>query len=70
MAGAALLTDYILTVAVSVSSGVAQIVSAYPDLDPYRVQIAVGAVLLIMLINLRGVKESGTALPSPPISSS
>ena len=65
-AGAALLTDYILTVAVSVSSGVAQIVSAYPALDPYRIQIGVAAVLLIMLINLRGVKESGTffALPT------
>jgi len=66
IAGASLLTDYILTVAVSVSSGVAQIVSAYPDLDPYRIQIGVAAVLLIMLINLRGVKESGTffALPT------
>lgn len=65
-AGAALLTDYILTVAVSVSSGVAQIVSAYPELNPYRVWIGVAAVLLIMLINLRGVKESGTffALPT------
>jgi len=66
IAGAALLTDYILTVAVSVSSGVAQIVSAYPGLDPYRIGIGVAAVLLIMLINLRGVKESGTffALPT------
>ncbi len=65
VAGAALLMDYILTVAVSISSGVAQIVSAYPDLDPYRVQIAVGAVMFIMLINLRGVKESGTAFAIP-----
>lgn len=64
-AGAALLTDYILTVSVSVSSGVAQIVSAYPDLFPYRVWIAVIAVLFIMLINLRGVKESGTAFAIP-----
>ncbi|MFN8411105.1 MAG: APC family permease [Anaerolineales bacterium] len=64
-AGAALLTDYILTVSVSVSAGVAQIVSAYPDLFPYRVVIAVIAVLLIMLINLRGVKESGTAFAVP-----
>lgn len=64
-AGAALLTDYILTVSVSVSSGVAQIVSAYPDLFPYRVWIAVGAVFLIMLVNLRGVKESGTAFAIP-----
>src|SRR5215510_2249291 len=64
-AGAALLTDYILTVAVSVSSGVAQIVSAYPDLFPYRVWISVGAVFLIMLVNLRGVKESGAAFAVP-----
>jgi amino acid transporter len=65
IAGAALLTDYILTVAVSVSSGVAQIVSAYPGLDPYRVHIAVAAVMLIMLVNLRGVKESGAAFAIP-----
>src|SRR5512138_2951199 len=64
-AGAALLTDYILTVAVSISSGVAQIVSAYPTLFPYRVYIAVGAVFFIMLINLRGVKESGSAFAVP-----
>jgi amino acid transporter len=64
-AGAALLTDYILTVSVSVSAGVAQIISAYPSLFPYRVWIAVIAVFLIMLINLRGVKESGTAFAIP-----
>src|SRR5574338_1520665 len=66
VAGASLLTDYILTVAVSVSSGVAQIVSAYPPLDRYRIYLGVAAVLLIMLINLRGVKESGIffALPT------
>ena len=45
-AGAALLTDYILTVAVSISSGVAQIASAFPALSPYRVEIAVVLVLL------------------------
>ena len=65
VAGSALLMDYILTVAVSISSGVAQIVSAYPALDPYRIHIAVAAVFLIMLINLRGVKESGTAFAVP-----
>ncbi|HZM20892.1 MAG TPA: APC family permease [Anaerolineales bacterium] len=64
-AGAALLTDYILTVAVSVSSGIAQIVSAYPELFPFRVWIAVGAVFIIMLVNLRGVKESGTTFAVP-----
>lgn len=64
-AGAALLTDYILTVAVSVSSGVAQIVSAVPFLHPHRVWIAIGLVLFVMLINLRGVKESGVAFSIP-----
>ena len=64
-AGGALLTDYILTVAVSVSAGVAQIVSAFPELFPYRVMLAVGAVLFIMVINLRGVRESGAAFALP-----
>ena len=64
-AGAALLTDYILTVAVSISSGVAQITSAFPVLFPYRVEIAAGLVLFVMLVNLRGVKESGIAFAIP-----
>jgi amino acid transporter len=64
-AGAALLTDYILTVSVSVSSGVAQIASAFPALAPWRVPIAVAMVIIIMLINLRGVKESGIAFAIP-----
>ncbi len=65
VAGASLLMDYILTVAVSVSSGVAQIVSAFPGLEQIRVEIAVGLVVFIMLINLRGVKESGKAFAVP-----
>ena len=67
-AGAALLTDYILTVAVSISSGVAQITSAFPALYHYRVEIAVVLVLFMMLLNLRGVKESGTVLALPTYS--
>ena len=65
VAAAALLTDYILTVSVSISSGVAQIVSAYPELFDYRVPMAVGFVVFIMLINLRGVKEAGAAFAVP-----
>ena len=65
IAGGALLTDYILTVAVSVASGVAQITSAYPSFFPYRVPLAVGLVLFMMLVNLRGVKESGTVFAVP-----
>ena len=64
-AGAALLTDYILTVAVSISSGVAQIVSAFPAIYPYRVWLAVVLVGFVMLINLRGVKESGVTFAIP-----
>ncbi len=65
VAGAALLTDYILTVAVSVSSGVAQITSAFPAFFPYRVLLSVGLVLVIMLVNLRGVRESGAVFSIP-----
>jgi amino acid transporter len=65
VAGAALLMDYILTVAVSMSSGVAQIVSAFPALLPFRVGIAIVLVTLVMLINLRGVRESGTVVAIP-----
>ena len=65
IAGAALLVDYILLAAVAMSSGVAQIVSAYPPLYPYRVEMAVGILFLIMLINLRGVRESGITFAIP-----
>ena len=64
-AGAALLTDYILTVAVSISSGVAQITSAFPVIYPFRVELAAILVLFIMLVNLRGVKEFGVAFAIP-----
>jgi len=65
IAGAALLMDYVLTVSVSISSGVAQVVSAYPALFEYRALLAVVLVLFIMLINLRGVKESGVTFAIP-----
>lgn len=65
IASAALLTDYILTVSVSTSAGVAQLVSAFPVLIEYRVHLAVLMVLLVMLINLRGVKESGFIFSLP-----
>ena len=65
LAGAALLIEYFLTVSVSVSSGVAQIVSAYPLLFDYRVPISIVCVALITLINLRGVRESGSAFAIP-----
>jgi amino acid transporter len=65
VAAAALLTDYILTVAVSISSSVAQLVSAFPNLFDYRVWIAIGLVMFVMMVNLRGVKESGITFAIP-----
>ncbi len=65
VAGAALLTDYILLAAVAISSGVAQIVSAYPFLFPYRVGVSIGLLVIIMVANLRGVKESGRLFALP-----
>jgi amino acid transporter len=64
-AGAALLTDYILTVSVSVASGVEQIISAFPALRIYQVEICVAMIVVMMLVNLRGVKESGRAFAGP-----
>ncbi|MBO9367881.1 MAG: APC family permease [Chloroflexi bacterium] len=65
VAAAALLTDYVLTVAVSISSGVAQLTSAFPVLFPYRVWIALGFVAFITIMNLRGVRESGAVFAIP-----
>ncbi|MEO7085935.1 MAG: APC family permease [Gemmatimonadaceae bacterium] len=65
VAAAALLTDYILTVSVSISGGVAAITSAYPHLIPHTVAICLAAVVLLMLVNLRGVRESGIAFSVP-----
>ncbi len=65
VAGASMLVDYILTVAVSVSAGVAAIVSAFQNLAPYRVELCVSFIVVVTLANLRGIKESG-ALFAPP----
>jgi amino acid transporter len=65
VAGVALLTDYVLTVAVSTSAGVAAIIAAVPSLATLRVEMAVGFIALIALGNLRGVKESGRIFAAP-----
>jgi amino acid transporter len=65
VAAASLLTDYVLTVAVSVSAGVAAIVSAKPDLVTHRVEIGLILVGLLTVANLRGVKESGQVFAIP-----
>jgi amino acid transporter len=61
----ALLVDYILTVAVSVASGVDNIISALPMLNPWRVELAIGFVVLLVLVNLRGVREASRAFALP-----
>ncbi len=63
--GAALLTDYILTVAVSISAGVANVISVVPALLPYRVVLTVVIILFMTYINLRGVKESARLFSIP-----
>ncbi len=66
VAGASLLVDYILTVAVSISAGIAAITSAFDQLRPYRVELCLVAIAFMMLTNLRGTKESGK-LFAPPV---
>jgi amino acid transporter len=64
-AGAALLTDYILTVAVSTSAGIAAITSAFPALFAERVLISVVVVTIMTVLNLRGIQESATVFAAP-----
>lgn len=65
LAAAALLTDYILTVAVSVASGVQQVTSLLPELTQFTVPLCILVILFVTLANLRGVKESGVLFAFP-----
>src|SRR5215211_7561353 len=65
VAGVALLTDYVLTVAVSVAAGVAALASVFSGLTPYIVPISIVFVLIIAFGNLRGVRESGRVFAVP-----
>jgi amino acid transporter len=65
IAAAALLIDYVLTVAVSVAAGVAAITSAFPALFPLRVWLCVAAVAVVSIANLRGIRESGRLFAAP-----
>jgi len=65
VAAAALLIDYVLTVAVSTTAGVAAVTSAFPSLYSVRVPLCLGAILFIAWANLRGVRESGTLFAIP-----
>ncbi len=64
-AASALLIDYVLTVAVSIAAGVYAIYSAAPDLEKHRVGIAIAFIAFVTLMNLRGVRESGTFFAIP-----
>jgi hypothetical protein len=64
-AAAALAVDYVLTVSVSIAAGVLAITSAIPELHPYSVEVAIGVVVIITLLNLRGLRESATIFAFP-----
>ena len=65
LVASALLVDYVLTVAVSIASAVANFTSTFPALNGHRVTLAVGLILIITVMNLRGVKESGKLFAIP-----
>ena len=65
VAAASLMVDYVLTVATSVASGVAAIITAAPSLQPHLVMMCYVGILFIMFLNLRGVKEAGWTFAGP-----
>jgi amino acid transporter len=65
VAGAALMIDYILNVAVGISAGVGALVSALPQLQPYTLRLCLAILVILTLVNLRGVRETGLALMAP-----
>jgi len=65
LAGAALMLDYILNVAVGISAGVGAIVSAIPTLQPYSLGLCLAILLVLTFVNLRGVREAGSAFMAP-----
>lgn len=65
LAGAALMIDYILNVAVGISAGVGAVVSAVPSLQPHTLALCLGILLILTLVNLRGVREAGLAFMAP-----
>jgi amino acid transporter len=65
IAAASLLVDYTLTVAVSISAGVLAITSAFPQLEPYRVEMCLGFLAILTIGNLRGIRESGNIFAVP-----
>jgi amino acid transporter len=65
LSAAALLTDYILTAAVGISSGVGALISAVPSLQPHTVSLCLGILVIVTIVNLRGVREAGLVFMVP-----
>jgi amino acid transporter len=65
LAGAALMIDYLLNVAVGISAGIGALVSAVPSLQPHTLAMCLGVLVILTVVNLRGVKEAGTAFIAP-----
>lgn len=65
LAGAALMIDYLLNVAVGISAGIGALVSAVPSLQPHTLAMCLGVLALLTVVNLRGVKEAGSAFVAP-----
>jgi len=65
LAGAALMIDYLLNVAVGISAGIGALVSAVPSLQPHTLAMCLAVLVILTMINLRGVKEAGSAFEAP-----
>src|SRR6202167_3500589 len=65
LAAAALLADYILTAAVGISAGVGALISAVPSLLPHTISLCLGILIVITILNLRGVRDAGAAFAIP-----
>jgi len=65
LAGAALMIDYLLNVAVGISAGIGALVSAVPSLQPHTLAMCLGVLVILTIVNLRGVKEAGSAFVAP-----
>src|SRR5580658_2467067 len=67
LAAAALMIDYVLTAAVGISAGVGALVSAVPSLQPHTLALCLGILVLLALLNLRGIREAGVAFSAPTV---
>src|SRR6202047_528938 len=65
LAASALMTDYILTAAVGISAGVGALISAVPSLQPHTLSICLGILIVVTIVNLRGVREAGIVFMAP-----